>query len=108
MLRFIRQLVVWVFALSALCLFAPGLAVAAPQSGGAPNSQVSASLSSSGTAQNPSPDSPSNPQALSAQGAPPDGSDSPDPVTLFPHSATSRYWISGQANIILQWHPPFH
>ena len=33
--------------------------------------------------------------------------DHKDPVTLFPHSDTSRYWISGQANIILQWHPEF-
>jgi high affinity Mn2+ porin len=31
----------------------------------------------------------------------------PDPVTLFPHSETSRYWISGQANIIFQWHTTF-
>jgi high affinity Mn2+ porin len=31
----------------------------------------------------------------------------PDAVTLFPHSDTSRYWISGQANVVLQWHPTF-
>ena len=30
-----------------------------------------------------------------------------DSLTLFPHSESSRYWISGQANIILQWHPSF-
>ena len=30
-----------------------------------------------------------------------------DPLTLFPHSQTSRYWISGQANIVLQWHASF-
>jgi high affinity Mn2+ porin len=31
-----------------------------------------------------------------------------DPVvTLFPHSQTSPYWISGQDNIIFQWHPSF-
>jgi high affinity Mn2+ porin len=30
-----------------------------------------------------------------------------DLVTMFPHSESSRYWISGQANIILQWHPSF-
>ena len=30
-----------------------------------------------------------------------------DPVTLFPHSDTTRYWVSGQANVILQWHPAF-
>ena len=29
------------------------------------------------------------------------------PVTLFPHSETARYWISGQDNIIFQWHPAF-
>ena len=28
-------------------------------------------------------------------------------VTLFPHTQTSRYWISGQDNIIFQWHPSF-
>ncbi len=30
------------------------------------------------------------------------------PVTMFPHSETSRYLISGQANIIFQSHPGFH
>jgi hypothetical protein len=30
-----------------------------------------------------------------------------DLLTLFPHSETSRYWISGQANVVLQWHPAF-
>lgn len=30
-----------------------------------------------------------------------------DVVTMFPHSETSRYWISGQANVIFQWHPTF-
>src|SRR5579872_7264435 len=34
-------------------------------------------------------------------------SDDAPPLTLFPHSTTSRYWISGQANLILQWHPDF-
>jgi high affinity Mn2+ porin len=33
--------------------------------------------------------------------------DPADPLTMFPHSDTSRYWISGQANVILQWHPTF-
>jgi high affinity Mn2+ porin len=35
----------------------------------------------------------------------PDDSGSADTLTLFPHSETSRYWVSGQANIILQWNP---
>jgi len=29
------------------------------------------------------------------------------PVTLFPHSDTTRYWISGQGNMVFQWHPAF-
>src|SRR4029077_6623734 len=27
--------------------------------------------------------------------------------TFFPHSESSRFWISGQANFISQWHPAF-
>jgi high affinity Mn2+ porin len=33
--------------------------------------------------------------------------ESSDVLTLFPHSETSRYWVSGQANIVLQWHGRF-
>ena len=36
-----------------------------------------------------------------------DDSSLTDILTVFPHSDTSRYWISGQANVILQWHPTF-
>jgi hypothetical protein len=36
-----------------------------------------------------------------------DNSSQDNPVTLFPHSESSRYWISGQANIVFQWHPAF-
>lgn len=28
-------------------------------------------------------------------------------ATLFPHSESSRFWLSGQGNIIFQWHPAF-
>lgn len=48
----------------------------------------------------PNPDSP-------AQTASTGDSPSSDPVTLFPHSESSRFWISGQVNIITQWHPAF-
>ena len=37
--------------------------------------------------------------------APPDDSEAEDTLTVFPHSETARYWISGQVNIILQWNP---
>lgn len=30
-----------------------------------------------------------------------------DALTMFPHLETSRYWISGQANVVLQWHGAF-
>jgi hypothetical protein len=40
---------------------------------------------------------------------PPSSDDAPpDPsVTMFPHSQTTRWWVSGQDNIISQWHPSF-
>jgi hypothetical protein len=28
-------------------------------------------------------------------------------VTMFPHSQTAHWWVSGQDNIISQWHPSF-
>jgi high affinity Mn2+ porin len=33
--------------------------------------------------------------------------DANDTLTLFPHSDSARFWVSGQANVILQWHPAF-
>jgi high affinity Mn2+ porin len=30
-----------------------------------------------------------------------------EPATIFEHSSVGRYWISGQANVILQAHPAF-
>jgi high affinity Mn2+ porin len=37
-----------------------------------------------------------------------DESSQQDPAAIFPHSESSRFWISGQANFISQWHPAFH
>jgi high affinity Mn2+ porin len=42
--------------------------------------------------------------------APPEAETGPatDPIpVMFPHPETDRLWISGQANIISQWHPAF-
>jgi high affinity Mn2+ porin len=39
--------------------------------------------------------------------APPTADSNTDLLTMFPHSNSSRYWISGQANIVFQWHPTF-
>lgn len=62
-----------------------------------------------GVAQQSDPASANSPaQATARQPAPPsDASDSGDSLSLFPHSETSRWWISGQANIVFQWHPEF-
>ncbi len=51
-------------------------------------------------------------QSAYGQAATPDAAQnqpaSDDPATtMFPHSETSRYWISGQDNIIFQYHPSF-
>ncbi len=48
---------------------------------------------------------PSNAQAPSDNTEAPAADDTP--LTIFPHSETSRYWISGQANVVFQWHPTF-
>ncbi len=41
--------------------------------------------------------------------APPDQTPEADPIpVMFPHPETDRWWISGQANVISQWHPAFH
>lgn len=43
--------------------------------------------------------------------SPPQDSATPqgkDSTTLFPHLQSDRIWLSGQANIISQWHPAFH
>jgi high affinity Mn2+ porin len=44
-----------------------------------------------------------------AQDAPPPGDPAPDDtaVTMFPHSLKTPWWVSGQDNIISQWHPSF-
>ena len=34
-------------------------------------------------------------------------SESNPPVTMFPHSDTSRFWVSGQGNFIFQAQPSF-
>ena len=49
------------------------------------------------------------PQDPASQGAAKPAEDSsPDaPTTLFPHFESDRIWLSGQANIITQWHPAF-
>jgi carbohydrate-selective porin OprB len=53
-------------------------------------------------------DAPVDQASTQTDPAPADDSSSGGSATLFPHSESSRFWISGQANIITQWHPAFH
>src|ERR1700687_2871438 len=53
-------------------------------------------------------DTPADQAPTQSAPTPSDDSSSKDPATLFPHSESSRFWISGQANFITQWHPAFH
>jgi hypothetical protein len=38
---------------------------------------------------------------------PPPDDNSSTPTTLFPHPDSTRWWISGQGNVVFQWHPTF-
>jgi len=64
-------------------------------------------ISHSTVAQDLSPSKP-EPQENSEPAPSSDASSAGDAqLTLFPHSETSRYWISGQGNLVFQWHPAF-
>jgi high affinity Mn2+ porin len=60
-------------------------------------------------AQDPAPDQPA-PQTEQLSASTSDESPAGDPsdlLTMFPHSESARWWISGQGNIVFQWHPTF-
>ena len=47
-------------------------------------------------------------QEPSESSVPTDPAPEADPIpTMFPHPESDRWWISGQANFISQWHPAF-
>ncbi|MGO9324378.1 MAG: carbohydrate porin [Terracidiphilus sp.] len=58
-----------------------------------------------GQAESKAPDGAGSGQAASQDSSGDDASG--DVETIFPHSLTGRYWISGQANVILQGHGAF-
>ncbi len=84
------------FALRLLCLFVLAIPAASLTRAQEPAGNSAAEKSSSSGGQSAPPQTPA---------APPDDSATEDTLTVFPHSETARYWISGQANIILQWNP---
>ena len=105
MRRLLVQLMVQILCVLFLCLGVPRFAVAQTS----PSAQVPAQAPPQNAqteqtgAQSTTPPA-SDSSAGQSTGADPNPS---DPAALFPHSDTSRYWISGQANIVLQWHPSF-
>ena len=58
-------------------------------------------------AQDATPDKPSPQPGVQEASSAPEDSASSDVLTVFPHSDNTPYWFSGQANIVLQWHPTF-
>ena len=64
-------------------------------------------VSQTAFAQQPTPDKPVAQTSPQDSASASDDAESGDLLTLFPHSQTAPYWISGQANIIFQWHPSF-
>src|ERR1700722_15204252 len=70
-------------------------------------------LSHCALAQNRPPEQP-DAQSPSAPTPTPSSNDpSSDPgedeiPALFPHFESDRFWLSGQANLITQWHPAFY
>jgi hypothetical protein len=93
----IARLIPWVLL---VCVAAPRIARAqAPTQAPPQGSQTEPTATPAPSDSSASPNT-SAPQDLFDPGE-------PDAVTLFPHSDKSRYWISGQANVILQWHSAF-
>ncbi|HKN77496.1 MAG TPA: carbohydrate porin [Candidatus Acidoferrum sp.] len=105
MRRLLLQHVVQILCVLIVCLAAPRMAAA--QISPSIQTPAGAPLQNTQTEQTgahlSTPAAPAS-SADQSMGADPSPSDS---TTLFPHSNTSRYWISGQANVVLQWHPSF-
>ncbi len=53
-------------------------------------------------------DAPADEAPTQSSPTPADDPSSDTPPTLFPHFESDRIWLSGQTNIITQWHAAFH
>ena len=82
------------FVLLATMLFVPGFRVFG-QSGDQPAAQQPNETGQQSTP-NPSPVPDNAPENAN------------DPQAMLPHPTNTRYWLSGQANVIFQAHPSFH
>ena len=98
----------WLFRLAGLVVFAVGgaglSAQDASQLPSAPAPQPGANLNTPLRAEGTATDA-----AAASDGGHPAGDVEAEPVVaMFPHPEDSRYWVSGQANIIFQGRLPFH
>jgi high affinity Mn2+ porin len=95
----------------ALAVFVVPCAVRAqsqvPPSASIQSTSQPAAAASSGRADSSAPDANAAVAQNGSDGTAPEAPSPNEALTLFPHSDTSRYWISGQANIVFQWHPSF-
>jgi high affinity Mn2+ porin len=100
-MRLLAQLEARILCVLLMCVAIPGLLLA--QTWASVDDQAASQTSSQG-GQAPQTTPPGAPAADSGSDS---DSESDDLVTVFPHSETARYWISGQGNVVFQWHPAF-
>ena len=101
---FLRRLQVACGSIVLMCIGLAASPKLAAQS--APPDEPVAQTAQSQAPANPPGNAPSQPSTEGTATASDDSEDK-DVLTLFPHSQTSRYWISGQANVVFQWHDTF-
>jgi len=110
--KFIARVVLLALtALGGAATFLPCVSAQSPSS----DFVLPASGAAAAAQQPPTGNPPANePSRPSASDAPPaDSSSAPsadsaaDPQSFFPHTESARWFLAGQANVILQWHPSF-
>ena len=95
-----------IFCALIVCAALPGFARAQnPTSANAQGQAAPPTASQAGSQSEPQASTPPATPAPPEAGA--DESSDGDAVTVFPHSETAPYWISGQGNVVFQWHGRF-
>jgi high affinity Mn2+ porin len=97
----LAQLEAGIFCALLACVAVPGVALAQD------SPSMPDQFSGQGSSQGDQARETTSPYAPAADSGSDSDSGSDDLVTVFPHSETARYWISGQANVVFQRHPTF-
>jgi high affinity Mn2+ porin len=106
MRRFLVQLERKILLALLVCAAFPAFSCAQASTSAAMQDQAVEQGSSQGATQS-QPESTPPPATPEPSAAGTDDSSDADAVTVFPHSETARYWLSGQGNVVLQWHGRF-